>query len=86
MRHVQNASTLSLLLEMRAARARQNTQTEGEKPSPALRICELFYHVIFNWKFVFREVGKTLFWFFKGEFNSRHHNIFLHCFLWGSRA
>ena len=48
MRRVQNASTLSLSLEMPATRARQNNQTEGEKPSPALGICELFYHVIFR--------------------------------------
>ena len=48
MRHVQNTSTLSLSLEMPATRARQNNQTEGGKPSPALGICELFHHVIFR--------------------------------------
>ena len=33
---------------MPATRARQNNQTEGEKPSPALGMYELFYHVIFR--------------------------------------
>ena len=42
------SKSLSLPLEMPATRARQNNQTEGEEPSPALGMYELFYHVTFR--------------------------------------